>query len=63
MVCGDPKAGDHQDPFGLPFPHIIICADSGFSCAAFYELADQYALGFVMGLATKEVLKRKVKRT
>ena len=46
-----------------PSPHIIICADSGFSCPAFYELADQYTLGFVMGLATNEVLKRKVKRT
>ncbi len=41
---------------------IIIRADSGFSCPAFYHLADQFELGFVMGLASNEVLKRKVKR-
>ena len=45
-----------------PSMRIIIRADSGFSCPAFYELADEYTLGFVMGLATNEVLKRKVKR-
>ncbi len=41
---------------------IIIRADSGFSCPAFYHLADQFELGFVMGQASNEVLKRKVKR-
>lgn len=41
---------------------IIIRADSGFSCPAFYRLADQFELGFVMGLTSNEVLKRKVKR-
>lgn len=41
---------------------IIIRADSGFSCPAFYHLADQFGLGFVVGLASNEVLKRKVKR-
>lgn len=45
-----------------PQMRIIIRADSGFSCPAFYELADHYELDFVMGLATNEVLKRKVKR-
>jgi len=41
---------------------ITIRADSGFSCPAFYHLADQFELGFVLGLASNEVLKRKVKR-
>jgi len=41
---------------------IVIRGDSGFSCAAFYQLADQYKLGFVLGLANNEVLKRKVSR-
>ncbi len=45
-----------------PGLRIIIRADSGFSCPAFYALADHYTLDFVMGLATNEVLKRKVKR-
>ena len=41
---------------------IIIRADSGFSCPAFYQLADGFALEFVIGMASNEVLKRKVKR-
>ncbi len=41
---------------------IIIRADSGFSCPAFYHLSDQFEVGFVIGLASNEVLKRKVKR-
>ena len=41
---------------------IIIRADSGFSCADFYQLADDYRLAFVVGLANNEVLKRKVRR-
>ncbi len=45
-----------------PALRIIVRADSGFSCPGFYELADQYTLDFVMGLASNEVLKRKVKR-
>lgn len=45
-----------------PKMRIIIRADSGFSCPAFYKLADHYALDFVLGLASNEVLKRKVKR-
>lgn len=45
-----------------PSMRIIVRADSGFSCPAFYRLADRYTLEFVMGLASNEVLKRKVKR-
>ena len=45
-----------------PSMRSIIRADSGFSCPAFYKLVDEYTLDFVMGLATNEVLKRKVKR-
>ena len=41
---------------------IIIRADSGFSCASFYQLADDFTLDFVLGLASNQVLKRKVKR-
>lgn len=45
-----------------PSMKIIIRADSGFSCPAFYQLADDYELLFVIGLGNNEVLKRKVKR-
>ena len=45
-----------------PELRIIIRADSGFSCAGFYELADTYELEFVMGLASNEVLKKRVNR-
>jgi len=45
-----------------PSMKIIVRADSGFSCPAFYRLADHFPLFFVMGLANNEVLKRKVKR-
>ena len=41
---------------------ITIRADSGFSCPAFYSLADKFELGFVIGLASNEVLKQKVRR-
>ena len=41
---------------------IIIRADSGFSGPAFYRLADQYDLGYVVGQASNEVLKRKSQR-
>lgn len=34
----------------------------GFSCAAFYQLADDMELLFTIGLASNEVLKRKVVR-
>jgi len=45
-----------------PGIRIIIRADSGFSCARFYELAEACELEFVIGLATNPVLKRKVAR-
>ena len=41
---------------------ITIRADSGFNSPAFYELADQQGLDFVIGLATNAVLKRKTAR-
>jgi hypothetical protein len=41
---------------------IIIRADSGFSCPAFYRLADDYNLQYAIGLASNEVLKRKTVR-
>ncbi len=45
-----------------PDMKIIIRADSGFSNAPFYKLADDESLCYAIGLATNEVLKRKVKR-
>lgn len=45
-----------------PDIRIIIRADSGFSCAEFYQLADDYSLEFVLGLPSNAVLKRKVER-
>ena len=41
---------------------IIIRSDSGFSCAAFYELVEKYNLLFVTGIASNNVLKKKVSR-
>jgi hypothetical protein len=41
---------------------IIIRADSGFSNATFYKLADDESLYYTVGLATNDVLKRRVKR-
>lgn len=45
-----------------PDIEIIVRGDSGFSCAAFYQLADDMELKFTLGLATNEVLKREVAR-
>ena len=45
-----------------PDMSIIIRADSGFSCASFYELADTYNLKYAVGLASNAVLKRKTAR-
>ena len=45
-----------------PDMEIIIRADSGFSCAGFYELADRYVLKYAIGIASNQVLKRKVSR-
>ena len=41
---------------------IIIRADSGFSNALFYKLADDESLFYAVGQATNDVLKRRVKR-
>lgn len=48
----------------LQYPEIkiFIRADSGFSNAPFYKLAEDESLYYAVGLATNEVLKRKVKR-
>ena len=45
-----------------PEMKIIIRGDSGFSCAPFYQLADQEGLKFALGLPSNEVLKRIVAR-
>ena len=45
-----------------PNMKIIIRADSGFSNAPFYKLADDESLFYAVGLSTNEVLKRRVKR-
>ncbi|BAV95233.1 IS1380 family transposase [Ichthyobacterium seriolicida] len=43
-----------------PEMEIIIRSDSGFSCAPFYQLVDDFDLLYVTGIASNEVLKRKV---
>lgn len=45
-----------------PAIEITIRADSGFSCPAFYRLADRWELYYVIGVASNEVLKRRVRR-
>lgn len=45
-----------------PDMKIIVRGDSGFSCPAFYQLADTHRLGFAIGMANNEVLKRRVLR-
>lgn len=45
-----------------PDMSITIRADSGFSCAAFYKLAQDQQVFFVMGLASNSILKKKVER-
>ena len=45
-----------------PDMEITIRGDSGFSCAAFYELADDHDLYYTIGVATNQVLKRRVSR-
>lgn len=46
-----------------PEMKIIIRTDSGFSCAPFYKLVDDYNLLYVTGQASNEVLKRRVSRS
>ena len=41
---------------------IIVRADSGFSCPAFYQLADGFNLRFAIGQATNETLKKRTAR-
>jgi hypothetical protein len=45
-----------------PDMKIIIRADSGFSCPAFYSLAKKYNLLYSIGLASNEILKIKSAR-
>ena len=45
-----------------PNMEIIVRADSGFSNAPFYKLAEDESLFYAVGLATNDVLKRRVKR-
>jgi len=46
------------------YPHIeiVIRADSGFSCPAFYQFADDYDLFFTIGLSSNEILKKRIVR-
>lgn len=46
-----------------PDMKITIRGDSGFSCASFYELADQYDLYYTLGLSSNAVLKRRINRS
>src|SRR5690606_14011038 len=43
-----------------PDIEITIRADSGFSCPAFYKLADFFDLEYTVGQASNAVLKREV---
>jgi len=45
-----------------PRMEIVIRTDSGFSCAPFYELVDEYNLLFATGQASNAILKKKVSR-
>ena len=45
-----------------PEMSITIRGDSGFSCPAFYQLAKEYGLYFVVGVASNAVLKRRTER-
>jgi len=45
-----------------PDMRIIIRGDSGFSCPAFYKLAEKSNLLFVLGIATNAVIKQRVGR-
>lgn len=46
----------------FPKMEIVIRTDSGFSCAPFYKLVDDYDLLFVTGVASNSVLKKKTFR-
>ncbi len=47
----------------LPGVKILIRADSGFSGAAFYRLANRFGLQFCLGVSSNEVLKGLTKET
>ena len=47
----------------LPGVKILIRADSGFSGAAFYRLANGFNLHFCLGISSNEVLKRLISET
>lgn len=46
-----------------PKMEIIVRGDSGFSCAPFYRLADQFKLKYTLGIASNAVLKKLVTRS
>jgi hypothetical protein len=41
---------------------IVVRGDSGFSCPAFYQLADDHGLYFTLGIASNEKLKKRISR-
>lgn len=45
-----------------PQMEIVIRGDGGFSCSAFYQLADEKDLKFALGLPSNNILKRKAAR-
>lgn len=45
-----------------PEMEITIRGDSGFSCPAFYQLAEDFSLFFALGIASNERLKKRVAR-
>jgi len=45
-----------------PNMEIVIRGDAGFSCPAFYQLADENDLFFALGLPSNEILKKRVAR-
>jgi len=45
-----------------PDMEITIRGDSGFSCPAFYQLADDFNLFFALGISSNERLKKRVAR-
>ena len=46
----------------FPEMEITVRGDSGFSCPAFYQLADDYGLYFTLDIACNEKLKKRIAR-
>jgi hypothetical protein len=46
----------------FPDMKIVVRADSGFSCAPFYQLADDFTLKYAIGIGSNSILKTKVLR-